>query len=238
VGQAHNLSIAAEFQFVVRMPTPLPELEQRPTSAPAPAGEAPVFAAVSARRRRMLRAASAGAGGLAAAWLIALALGVFGFDALPDVALPGEAGNADAGEVGAVKSSRSASATAGEGDATRSSAAAAIARLEAKPAARADRGSERTRRASANGADSGATTAETTASAPAPTASAQAPATAPPAAPPSGSIANGRGRPAAPGDRRSPTATGGPTATVAPTPTATTQPESPGRSGAAPGHNR
>src|SRR4051794_5318859 len=66
------------------------EIEPRPTSAPPPAGERPVFAAPSGRRLRVLRIVGLAAAALSATWLVALVLGAFGFDALPGVTLPGE----------------------------------------------------------------------------------------------------------------------------------------------------
>src|SRR3954469_14989573 len=75
------------------------EIEPRPTSAPPPAGERPVFAAPSGRRLRVLRIVGLAAAALAATWLIALVLGAFGFDALPGVTLPGESQITSKGDV-------------------------------------------------------------------------------------------------------------------------------------------
>src|SRR4051812_16756433 len=77
------------------MSTAPPELHQRPASAAAAPGERPVFADATDRRRLALRALGVGAAALAAGWLIALTLGVLGFDALPGVTLPGESRQAD-----------------------------------------------------------------------------------------------------------------------------------------------
>src|SRR3954453_7656451 len=77
------------------MSTSPPELHARPATAAAAPGERPVFADATDRRRRALCAIGVGAAALAAAWLIALTLGVLGFDALPGVTLPGESQRAD-----------------------------------------------------------------------------------------------------------------------------------------------
>ncbi len=67
-----------------------PEIDQQQPPVPAPPAEQPVFAATTPRRRRALRTLAIAAAAIAAAWLIALVLGVFGFDALPGITLPGE----------------------------------------------------------------------------------------------------------------------------------------------------
>src|SRR5690349_4436976 len=77
------------------MSTSPSELEARPATSAAAPGERPVFADATDRRRNVLRALAVGAVALSAAWLIALVLGVLGFDALPGVTLPGESQRAD-----------------------------------------------------------------------------------------------------------------------------------------------
>jgi hypothetical protein len=224
------------------------ELHPRPASAASAPGERPVFAAAGERRRRALRALGVGFAGLASAWLIALVLGVAGFDALPGVTLPGEPDRVDGpapAQASGASRSKSDSPQSVRGIARSSPAvsAAAPARAIAGRQARSSRraGSRRrggTTRTPSNQNESGSPTqaqspASSTPASPA-VSSAPAPAAQQPAA-----ADNGRGQPASPGDRRSATAGSGGssgTATTAPAPAA--QSESPGRSAGAPGQNR
>ena len=222
--------------------------EARPTSAP-PATERPVFAAPSARRRRLLHAAGVGAFGLAAAWLIALVLGSFGFDALPGFTLPGEPDRADAPS-GAVAGAReSATRTHEGGDAGSATRVARAITRSARAGAATDNGTKRTsrtrrssghRRSGSSGGAAATTPGTPATSSPGASASAGTPAAQAPAATPTASQGTGRGRPESPGDRRSATAgTGGNSGTTTAAPaTTTTTTESPGRSGSAPGRTR
>jgi len=232
------------------MPVASPDIvEPRPPTAPAPSAEPPVFAASTPRRRRVLRASALGAAGLAGAWLIALVLGVFGFDPLPGLTLPGEH---QAGQVAGQSASSGADDSARGRRSVRITGTAAGALPSARTGAERNLNSRsrppHARRpghpyqpggAPSAGASpsSGSASPVQTAAPRAATGGQGASSTAPgQTGTPAG---NGAGRSDTPGGRRSPTATpGGRSDTVAaPAPT-TTPTGSPGRSGDAPGQNR
>ena len=213
-----------------------PEIDQQQPPLPAPPAEQPVFAATTPRRRRALRTLAIAATAIATAWLIALVLGVFGFDALPGISLPGEqqASGAGGAPAGAPASHRRAGRLTGAAAASLPTQAKTT-ELRHEIARRASRADRQRRSARTRGGGHASTRSPSSPASPGSPASAATPQAPASAATP---VGNTTGRPAAPGDRRSPSATPGGHSGTATAPATTTTTTSHGHSADAPGTNR